>query len=216
MRPKLMIWDFNGTIVDDRKLCFDIENFMLRERQMKEIPDLDTYLSMFSFPIQDYYRRLGYDFQTESFESLADEYFRHYTEGFLTCPVREGVLGTLEKIHALGIPQTMLSATSQVRLEEQVRHLGIDAYFGTVLGLPDDYAFSKVYRGTEYIRACGIAPDEVLFLGDTDHDYEAAHAMGCRCVLITGGHQSKAVLQRCGVPVVDSFEAFFETYFAET
>lgn len=215
MRPKRMIWDFNGTIVDDQKLCFEIENFMLRERNMKEIPDLETYLDTFSFPIQAYYKRLGYDLVTESFESLADEYFKLYTEGFLTCPVREGVLETLERIHSLGIPQTMLSATSQTRLEEQVRHLKIDSYFETVLGLPDDYAFSKVQRGLDYIRSSGISPEEALFLGDTDHDCEAAQAMGCRCVLITGGHQSKRVLEGCGVPVVESFDAFWERYFCE-
>ena len=45
---------------------------------------------------------------------------------------------------------------------------------------------------------------DVLFIGDTDHDFAAASSVGCRCVLIAGGQQAKRVLEKCGVPVLDS------------
>ena len=77
-------------------------------------------------------------------------------------------------------------------------------YFQELLGLTDDFAHSKIDRAVEYIRNHGIDAKDVLFIGDTDHDYAAASAMGCGCVLLTGGHQSRAVLERCGVPVLDT------------
>lgn len=53
------------------------------------------------------------------------------------------------------------------------------------------------------MRELDHAPDEVLFIGDSRHDYEVAEAMGVDCILLCGGHQSRARLERCGVPVVD-------------
>ena len=53
MQPKLLIWDFNGTILDDAELCYVIENELLLERGMKPITR-EWYLEHFSFPIRDY------------------------------------------------------------------------------------------------------------------------------------------------------------------
>ena len=54
MQPKLLIWDFNGTILDDMELCLAIENEMLLERGMPTISK-EWYLGHFSFPIRAYY-----------------------------------------------------------------------------------------------------------------------------------------------------------------
>ena len=58
MQPKLLVWDWNGTIMDDMEFTYQIENRMLRERGMKEIPDRGFYLNNFGFPIIDYYVKL--------------------------------------------------------------------------------------------------------------------------------------------------------------
>ena len=68
MPLKLLIWDWNGTILDDTRLCIDIENELLRERGMPEITEA-WYLSHFTFPVRRYYAKMGYTFETESFES---------------------------------------------------------------------------------------------------------------------------------------------------
>ena len=59
MLPKLLIWDWNGTILDDAKLCLEIENELLHERGMPEITR-EWYLAHFSFPIRRYYEMMGY------------------------------------------------------------------------------------------------------------------------------------------------------------
>ena len=67
--------------------------------------------------------------------------------------------------------------------------------------------FMYVYKNRlikDYIQSRGINVKDVLFIGDTDHDFAAASSVGCRCVLIAGGHQAKRVLEKCGVPVLDS------------
>ena len=40
-------------------------------------------------------------------------------------------------------------------------------------------------------------------IGDTDHDAEVAAAIGAVCVLYTGGHQSRARLEKASSHVID-------------
>ena len=213
MRPKLLIWDWNGTIMDDMEFTYSIENEMLRRRGLKLIPDRAFYLENFGFPIIDYYRKLGYDFNVHPYEVLAAEFHDLYAAGYRVCPLRTGVVDVLERVKKLGVPQTLLSASEQWRLVEQVEYYGVEGYFTELLGLSDGFATSKVERAKNYIRDNALDPRDVVFVGDTDHDFEAASAVGCRCVLMTGGHQGRKRLKACGVPVVDGPEALFKLLF---
>ena len=58
---KHVFFDFNGTIIDDLKLCYDLLNEFLEE-QGKEKVTLERYKDIFRFPIKEYYRLAGIDF----------------------------------------------------------------------------------------------------------------------------------------------------------
>ena len=212
MQPKLLIWDFNGTILNDAELCFALENEMLAERGMPMIAK-EWYLDHFSFPIRDYYLQIGYTFETESYERVSQIFMDRYNARFDTCCLREGIVDALAVFQKAGILQTLLSVTQQDNLERQAAKLGITAYFTEMLGQTDIMGHSKVARAKEYMQRMHLDPQEALFIGDTDHDVEVANAVGCRCVLLEGGHQDKSVLLRCGVPVFASAEAFYKAVF---
>ena len=203
MEPKLLIWDWNGTILDDADLCFSIENEMLRERKMPEITK-EWYLDHFSFPIRAYYEMMGYAFETESFEQLSETFMQRYRERYAECPLREGVADVLAAARRAGIPQTLLSVTQQDDLFEQAKRPGAAPYFSEILGQLDILGTSKIGRAKSYMERMGIDPKNALFVGDTDHDAATAKAVGCPCVLLEGGHQSRRILERCGVPVCES------------
>ena len=57
-----LIWDFNGTILQDMDLGIRCTNTMLTERGLPVIPSVEAYREIFGFPIDEYYRRLGFDF----------------------------------------------------------------------------------------------------------------------------------------------------------
>ena len=48
---RLIIWDFNGTIIDDTATCLSIENKMLKDRGMKYGYTVEDYRNLFCFPI---------------------------------------------------------------------------------------------------------------------------------------------------------------------
>ena len=72
-----IIWDFNGTILDDVQLGIRCVNTMLSKRGLPVLPDVEAYRQVFGFPIEAYYRRLGFDFEKEDYHTvLAPEWVR--------------------------------------------------------------------------------------------------------------------------------------------
>lgn len=198
-----VIWDFNGTVLDDVRLGIDCVNTMLAKRGLPIIPNEDAYRRVFGFPIDEYYRRLGFDFEREDYDTvLAPEWVALYLEGEETCPVNQGVKDTLEAIRQRGIPQIMLSASDLSQLEGQLARIGLANAFEEVLGLDNIHARSKKMLAVAWKQRHPEA--NPLFIGDTEHDADVANAIGADCVLFTGGHQSAERLSSLGKPLISS------------
>ena len=58
MKYKHIIWDWNGTLVDDTWLCVEIINKLLKKRNLKLVT-IDDYKEKFMFPVREYYIELG-------------------------------------------------------------------------------------------------------------------------------------------------------------
>lgn len=190
-----VIWDFNGTILNDVQVGIQCANRLLRAHELPEIPSVEAYREKFGFPIVDYYKRLGFDFDVLPYADLAVEWVAYYLECKKDAVVFEDVPSALKKLKEKGISQLILSATETCMLEGQVRDLGIREYFDTLLGLENIQAYSKEEIGKRWI---GEHPEaRPLMIGDTDHDSQVAAAMGIDCVLLTCGHQNRETLEKC-------------------
>ena len=210
MKPQLIIWDWNGTILDDALVCKTIANIMLSERGIPTLPDMDAYRAVFGFPIKSYYEKMGYRFgpDDEPYELVADEFIVWYDKLYRTSVLRPGIVPFLDRLKGEGYRQVLLSATRYDQLVEQVAAFGdVGDRFEKKLGLTDHYAFSKAALARDFIEREGIPRERTLFIGDTDHDYEVSSAIGCPCVLLEGGHQSRARLEAMGVPVLKDLDA---------
>ncbi len=199
----LIFWDWNGTLLDDLSVCLDCLNTLLRDFGYPQQYDLDQYREIFCFPIQDYYIRAGFDFSRHPFSVLAEHYMDLYLPRAEKCGLTPGAKKALDAISAMGIPQVVLSASPLDNLQLQVQQQGIGSYFSQLLGLSDIYAASKIELGVNFMQRTGIDPARALMLGDSVHDSEVARAMGVPCILIAAGHQSRAVLEATGCPVLD-------------
>ncbi|MBQ8345030.1 MAG: HAD family hydrolase [Clostridia bacterium] len=203
------IWDFNGTILDDVETGIRSVNTMLAKRNLPVIPSRAAYRELFRFPVMEYYRSLGFDFEREPYEDLAiewvDLYLHHVREATL-CP---DVTETLAFFQKAGIRQVILSATEKSMLRQQLSSLSLLPYFHEIMGRDDIHAGSKLDLAAAWRKRNPRV--KAVFVGDTDHDVEAARAMGADCVLISCGHQSEAYLQTLGVPVYASLGEWRKT-----
>ncbi|MFH0907812.1 MAG: HAD family hydrolase, partial [bacterium] len=191
MRYRHVIWDWNGTLLDDAWLCVEIMNGLLGPRGLAPLT-MERYQEVFDFPVVEYYRRLGFDFQKESFEKLGTDFIVEYEKRRLECDLQPGAREALAAIERAGLTQSVLSAYRQDTLEELVDHFGLRRYFVALAGLEDHYAAGKTGNARKLIAGLPHAPREVLLIGDTVHDHEVARAIGANCVLVPCGHQSRA------------------------
>ena len=198
-----IFWDFNGTILDDVQTGIDCVNTLLDKRGLPIIHNKEYYKEVFGFPIVDYYKRLGFDFDKESYHGVAVEWVDLYMEKVKSAKMNDGVKELLAAIKKLGIPQYILSATEHNMLKIQLEMLGISDFFEEVTGLDNIHAGSKTELGKRFAEK--IKPQNALVIGDTTHDYETALAMGADCILFTDGHMNRETLEKCGCRLFDSF-----------
>jgi phosphoglycolate phosphatase len=209
---KHIIWDWNGTLLDDAWLCVQILNQMLSGRQMKTTT-LAQYQMDFDFPVISYYVKLGFDFKKESFDDIAREYITAYKSGQVKCRLRDGVVDIIKALKDKGFSQSVLSASQKPSLIEALRIFGLKDFFENIEGLDDYYAHSKIDIGRKLMGNLPVSGKEVLLVGDTTHDYEVACQLGADCLLLPAGHQSKERLTACGARVCDSLDNAFKGLF---
>lgn len=203
-----VIWDWNGTLVNDVWLCIEIINDLLEQQDLKTIT-AEEYRKIFDFPILDYYTKLGFDFEKESFESLCEKFISPYKQRVLTCHLHENAKKVLNHFSEKGIGQSILSASEQGSLEEMVNGYELGNHFENVLGLSDNMAFGKVAIGKQLINQLNIPGEEIVYIGDTVHDFEVAEAIGVDCILVANGHHNVEKLRTVTEKIVDSLDELF-------
>ena len=198
-----IIWDWNGTLWDDTWLCVEINNHMLEKRGLPLI-DIGIYQARLCFPVNQYYCQLGFDYDRDPYSTLAEEFIAEYEIRRFECELQPDARALIESLSERNVPQAVLSAYQQDTLLQAVDYFKLTPFFDDIIGLNDIYAAGKVENGTEYISRQDTNPDQILFIGDTVHDYEVARAMGVNCIIVACGHNSRFRLEACGVPVFAS------------
>lgn len=200
---KHVIWDWNGTLLNDLDLCIAAINTVLAPREMPLV-DVQHYKDIFGFPVKDYYEKLGFDFQKESFEVVGTEFIDQYNSMQEQAELQEGATQILQELDMQGIEQSILSAREEIHLQKEVQMRNIRPHFKRVSGLDNHYATSKLQNGVALIDASVYTAAETILIGDTLHDYEVGKTLGVQTVLFSGGHQSIERLQSAKGFMVDN------------
>jgi phosphoglycolate phosphatase len=202
-RLRHVIWDWNGTLLDDAWLCVEVMNELLARHALPAV-DAARYEALFTFPVVDYYRRLGFDFARTPFEEVGTAFIHGYQARQHECGLQEGAHAVFDLLVKRGVPMSVLSASQQSRLEAQARHLGVEGRFVRLVGLDHHYADGKLELGRQWLQALGVPPGEVLLVGDTDHDLHVAQQLGLECLIVPSGHQSRERLAATGATLASS------------
>src|SRR6056297_2472221 len=203
-----VLWDFNGTLINDVDACLQNMNNLLKKHGKKTI-DLNTYRSVFTFPVIDYYKSVGIIETDEAFEAIAHEWMNGYYAMEKHLKIFDNTIENLERVHQLGLQQGVLSASSTGQLKRLLDQFQLTPYMDHILGLDDIYAQGKVDIGLAFIRKHHLSPEKIVLIGDTLHDFEVASKMGIHCILFAGGHQRRGILSQTGCPVVEKIEEIF-------
>lgn len=204
-KKKVILWDWNGTLLDDLDICLDGINILLRKRNLPLLTK-HRYRQIFTFPVKDYYQMAGFDYSKEPFEIPAEEFIVHYKEMLARANLFSDAFDALSLCKDFGLNQYILSAMEQTSLVASVQERDIAPFFEGICGIGDNYAHSKVENAKKLISLLGINPEETILIGDTVHDAEVANEIGVDVILVSRGHQSEERLQATGLPIINELK----------
>ncbi|MDD4102087.1 MAG: HAD family hydrolase [Kiritimatiellae bacterium] len=208
MRIKHIIWDWNGTLLDDTQAGMNAVNAMLRVRGLPTL-GLAHYRETFGFPVRDFYHTVGFRLETENWDTMADEFHRNFLCD-TTIRLHTQTVATLEYVSSVGISQSVLSASEQSILENMLSEYGLSHFFEHVYGVDNLYGHSKLEIGQTLLKAIGLPTNEIILIGDSLHDHEVARHLDVGCLLIAQGHQSRSRLLQSSATVLSDLPELTE------
>jgi phosphoglycolate phosphatase len=206
---KAIVWDWNGTLLDDIAASLSAMNQMLIRRRLPLLSQ-ERYREIFTFPVRNYYEKAGLFFNEDAWDAVAMEFIDNYKVLLPGCGIHIGANQIIGYLQKRGYRQFILSAMQQQMLLASVEACLDAKFFESINGLNDHYAHSKEENAQLLVANSGLPADALLMIGDTLHDYEVAKSAGMQCILFSGGHHAAHRLEASGTLVIDRLERLAE------
>jgi len=209
---KNIIFDFNGTILNDAHLCYDIELKMVKELNLPSF-SFKFYKDNFVHPVSEYYKKIGLDESKYDYSKLNEKFFNEYKKRNINeAKLFNGVIKTLKILKKDDFNLYILSATNIDLLKEQLDRLKILSYFKEVIGSSKIDSKGKTQYGKEFISSHNLNKSNALLIGDTLHDFEVANIFDIDVILFSKGHNSIKVLSSTNKKIFDNYKEIREYF----
>ncbi|MFE9200816.1 HAD family hydrolase [Micromonospora sp. NPDC006431] len=197
-----LVWDWNGTLLDDLDLVVQATNIAFASAGGPAVT-ADEHRVRFRRPIADYYAEmLGQAIDDDAFGRLDRIFHDAYRAGLTSCAL---AADATTAIAAWPGSQSLLSMWFHDELVPTVHTYGLTPHFTRVDGLRSAVGGGRKAEWLEkHLAELGLAGREVVLIGDSLDDADAALSVGARCVLYTGGLSDPARLRASGHPVADT------------
>lgn len=204
---KHLVWDWNGTLIDDLHLVVSSTNaaFAAAAPGRSIAVTADEHRRDFRRPISEYYGSvLGRLVDEMEFAALDRVFHDNYRTGLESLLLAADALDALRGWTGT---QSLLSMWFHRELVPTVHRYQLTSHFVRVDGLPERLGGEQAHKAGHLKRHLGemrLDGADVVLIGDSIDDADAAKAVGARCVLYTGGFTDPDRLRAYGVPVADT------------
>jgi phosphoglycolate phosphatase-like HAD superfamily hydrolase len=197
-----LVWDWNGTLLDDLPLVVSSTNAAFASVSAPEL-SADAHRAAFRRPVADFYAEvLGRALEDGEFGRLDKIFHDAYRLGLTSCGLAQDATTAMSSWTGT---QSLLSMWFHHELVPEVERRGLTALLARIDGLPGTLGGDlKAEHLARHLYALGVDGASAVLIGDSVDDADAAASVGARCVLYTGGFTDPARLRAVGVPVADS------------
>jgi len=195
---KLIAWDFDGTLVDS---CPLIEAGMAHALDALGQPRsvMQEWLKYVGLPveagIQNTFEPLGLDGETvlKAYRSFGHVEHEHMMQPFA------GIPELLAELAKRGQRMAVVTSKRRIPLLRQMAMWAWEPYFDPII-TPDEVSQGKPHpESLEQLQArTGLAPEDILMVGDTPFDLDMATAAGVPSLAVGHGFYSQEALAACG------------------
>lgn len=197
---KLIVFDWNGTLLSDTQACMDADNHVLKAFGGKPV-DLKTYRDTIIIPAIDFYVQHGCnrkEIQQKS-QKVSEVFHTFYESRAAKCRTRQGAKQLLKWLGRLSIKSIILSNHTVVGINDQLKRLGLKGLITEVLANSSlNSSFigrNKREKIDNYIKTHNYRPKDVIIIGDSPEETEFGKELGVSTVAITNGYCSKKRLK---------------------
>lgn len=193
MTPVYLLWDWNGTLLDDTDAAIATLNLMLKRRGRGSVAR-EIYRERFRFPVKPYYKEIGLPVDDVSWNIIATEFAKIYAD--MPRKLAIDAVSALAFASHRVVGQSIISALRQDLLEREVNNYKIAEFFQYVCGSDNLNGASKMERARWLFSVLAQAPSpRFVLIGDSLHDAEVAADLGIDCVLYAGGSHAPSRLR---------------------
>jgi phosphoglycolate phosphatase len=185
MDNEILLFDFDGVIVDSIKLCFSLLK--------RSLPDLDY------FKWQKWSEGVVLEeMKAYVTEPIQKKYFEDYRRGIMAVAPVPGVPEVLKRL-AAAYHVLIISSSSSEAIDAYLVKYGLRRYISGIFGFEDGE--SKAEKIKMIIKANDIQPVKALMVTDTLGDVIEANSAGAKVLAVTWGmHEYKQLLK--GTPAL--------------
>ncbi|MEX1037947.1 MAG: HAD hydrolase-like protein [Acidimicrobiia bacterium] len=210
MRKLHIVWDWNGTLLNDLDLVVRSVSESIGRFGHDPI-DADGYRDHYTRPVRAFYDSLfGRPVGDMEWADLNKTFHDIYYAGVDSASLADDARSTLDTGASLGFGQSLLSMSTHEHLVPTVRAHGIDSYFTLVTGLKRPSGEIKAAYLKRHLLDQDVDPRTVVVVGDTPDDHMAAVSVGARSILYDGGSHHRHVLESQGAPLADTLTSALE------
>ncbi|GIE97821.1 HAD family hydrolase [Paractinoplanes rishiriensis] len=197
-----LVWDWNGTLLDDLSLVVSSTNHAFAAVGGRSV-DSDEHRARFRRPVAEFYAEiLGRAVDEEEFGKLDRIFHDAYRLGLTSMAL---AADAKTAITAWPGSQSLLSMWFHSELVPAVETYGLTGLFTRVDGLRTEIGgHLKAGHLATHLDELGVAGEEAVLIGDSLDDAAAADSVGAAAVLYTGGFTHPDRLRASGYPVADS------------
>ncbi len=197
---KGVLFDLDGTLADNYSAIHLCTCAAFREFGISE-PSLEKIIATVGGSILITIRRLLAGSEHENlYEKVADLYLKLYPDfvfcGLKAMPYAENILGALKK---RGLKLACFTNKQTEGAEQVLGFLGLDKYLDCIVATS---LHSPRKPDKEYtlfaLEKIGLSSEEVVVVGDSPFDYQAAQSCAVPCALVcTGGDCKESLVEKC-------------------
>lgn len=197
-----LVWDWNGTLLDDLSLVVEATNRAFAAVGGRSV-DSDEHRRTFRRPVAEFYAEiLERAVDAEEFGRLDRIFHDAYRLGLTTTTLAADAMHALKSWTG---SQSLLSMWFHSELVPAVDTYGLTGVFTRVDGLRTEIGGDlKAGHLARHLDELGVPGDRAVLIGDSLDDALAAESVGAAAVLYTGGFTHPTRLRASGRPVADT------------
>ncbi|GIF06117.1 HAD family hydrolase [Actinoplanes siamensis] len=202
MTSKHLVWDWNGTLLDDLHLVVSSTNEAFATVGGRAV-GTDEHRRAFRRPVAEFYAEmLGRAVDQEEFGRLDRIFHDAYRLGLTDITLAADAMTAIKTWPGT---QSLLSMWFHGELVPAVETYGLAGVFTRIDGLRTEVGGDlKAGHLARHLEGLGLAGADVVLIGDSLDDAAAADSVGAGSVLYTGGFTDPVRLRESGRLVADS------------